>query len=202
MNTSIIIEMAGYIGYVLVVVSMLMSSVVKLRIINTTGSSISAIYALIIHSYPLALMNICLVVINIYNLSKLLKTDQHFDLIDGRTDDKFLGHFINYYKEDMKNFFPEQNIDISLADTAYIVSCKAAPAGILLGKKDGDGTLNITVDYTTPVYRDCSVGKFLYSQLQEKGVKKLVYSGEAGNHETYLHNMGFKSENGKYIKYL
>lgn len=202
MNTSMIIEMAGYIGSVLVVVSMLMSSIVKLRIINTTGSSISAIYALIIHSYPLALMNICLVVINIYNLLKLFRTGQHFDLIDGRTDDKFLEHFINYYKDDMKNFFPEQNIDISIADTVYIVSCQVAPAGILLGKKDGEGTLNITVDYATPTYRDCSVGKFLYSQLPEKGINKLVYSGKAGNHETYLQKMGFKNESGRYIKYL
>ncbi|MCI9078609.1 MAG: YgjV family protein [Lachnospiraceae bacterium] len=202
MNISMAIEIAGYIGSVLVVVSMLMSSVIKLRIINTTGSSISAIYALIIHSYPLALMNICLVVINIYNLSKLLKSDKHFDLIDGNTDDKFLEHFIDYYKDDMINFFPEKNIDTSIANTAYIVSCKTVPAGILLGKMDGDGTLNIAVDYTTPVYRDCSVGSFLYSKLPEKGVKKLVYSGEAGAHEAYLQKMGFKSGNGKYVKYL
>lgn len=197
-----VIEMAGYLGSVLVVVSMLMSSLVKLRIINTTGSSISAIYALIIHSYPLALMNICLVVINIYNLSKLLKSGQHFDLIDSSTDDRFLEYFINYYKDDIRNFFPEKNTDTSLADTAYIVSCKAAPAGILLGKSDGKGTLNISVDYATPVYRDCSVGRFLYSQLPEKGIKKLVYSDEAGAHEAYLQKMGFKNENGKYIKYL
>lgn len=202
MNPSMIIEMAGYIGSILVVISMLMSSVVKLRIINTTGSSISAIYALIIHSYPLALMNICLVVINIYNLSKLLKSDQHFDLIDGSTDEQFLKYFINYYKNDMLNFFPEKNIDISLANTVYIVLCKAAPAGIILGKTDGNGTLNISIDYTTPVYRDCSVGKFLYSQLPEKGINKLIYSGEANTHEVYLQKMGFKNENGKYIKYL
>ena len=76
MNTSTIIEIAGYVGSTLVVVSMLMSSVVKLRVINTIGSVISATYALIIHSYPLALMNICLIIINVYNLMKLLKTKQ------------------------------------------------------------------------------------------------------------------------------
>ena len=72
MNTTAIIELAGYLGSTLVVVSMLMSSVVKLRVINTIGSVISATYALIIHSYPLALMNICLIIINCYNLIKLL----------------------------------------------------------------------------------------------------------------------------------
>ena len=34
MNMSIIIELTGYLGSLLVVVSMLMSSIVKLRIIN------------------------------------------------------------------------------------------------------------------------------------------------------------------------
>ncbi len=75
MNTEMLIELFGYLGSVMVVVSMLMSSVVKLRVINTIGSVISGTYALIIGSFPLALMNICLVVINLYNLRKLRKTE-------------------------------------------------------------------------------------------------------------------------------
>ena len=39
------IEIFGYIGSALVVVSMLMTSVVKLRVINTVGSLISGTYA-------------------------------------------------------------------------------------------------------------------------------------------------------------
>ncbi len=77
MNTAMLIEIFGYIGSVLVVVSMLMSSVVKLRVINTIGSIISGTYALIIGSFPLALMNICLIIINVYNLRKLLLNEQH-----------------------------------------------------------------------------------------------------------------------------
>ncbi|MDO5338306.1 MAG: YgjV family protein [Eubacteriales bacterium] len=73
------IEMLGYLGSLLVVVSMLMTSVIKLRIINTIGASIFAVYALIIRSYPTALMNTCLVIINIYNLIWLLKKERHYD---------------------------------------------------------------------------------------------------------------------------
>ena len=76
MNVSTIIEMVGYLGSVLVVVSMLMSSVIKWGVVNTVGSGIFAVYALIIHSYPTALMNFCLVTINVYNLIKLSKADQ------------------------------------------------------------------------------------------------------------------------------
>ena len=70
MSTALMIEIFGYIGCIFVIISMLMTSVVKLRVINTVGSSISAVYAMIGHSYPLAVDNASLVVINIYNLIK------------------------------------------------------------------------------------------------------------------------------------
>ena len=44
------VELIGYLGSLLIVVSMLMTSVVKLRIINTVGSVIFTGYALTIHS--------------------------------------------------------------------------------------------------------------------------------------------------------
>ena len=40
------IEMIGYLGSILVLISMLMSSVIKLRVINTIGSGIFCVYAL------------------------------------------------------------------------------------------------------------------------------------------------------------
>ena len=76
------VEMIGYLGSILVVVSMLMSSVVRLRIINTIGSGIFAAYALMIHSYPTALMNACLVGINVYNLVRLRQADRSYDLTE------------------------------------------------------------------------------------------------------------------------
>ena len=91
MDPALLIELFGYLGSTLVVVSMLMASVVKLRVINTLGSVISATYALIIGSFPLALMNICLIVINVYNLFKLLKTEQQYDLVKTAPEDAFVG---------------------------------------------------------------------------------------------------------------
>ena len=66
---SFYIELIGYIGSWFV--SMLMTSITKLRVVNMTGSVISIIYALIIGSFPVALMNICLLLINAYNIIKL-----------------------------------------------------------------------------------------------------------------------------------
>lgn len=204
MNTALLIEIFGYIGCVFVVVSMLMTSVVKLRIINTVGSSISAVYAMIGHSYPLALVNASLVVINIYNLAKIMKADNNnnYELIHGKTEDSFLAYFIQHYGKDIRNYFPDKVLDPALADVAYTVCCEGIPAGILLGKKEANGVLSINVDYTTPVYRDCSVGGFLYSRLKEDGFRKLVCSEMREGHRSYLKKMGFKEENGVYVKEL
>ena len=46
MDPKVIVEIIGYIGSALVLVSMLMTSVVRLRIINLIGSVIFAGYAL------------------------------------------------------------------------------------------------------------------------------------------------------------
>lgn len=200
MNTSTIIELVGYLGSTLVVVSMLMSSVVKLRVVNTIGSVVSVTYALIIHAYPLALMNICLIIINCYNLAKLLKSERQYDLIPVGKDDAFLAYFMAHYREDIRNFFQEAEKAATTSDTAYIVCCDAAPAGLLLGNVKENGVLEIAVDYSTPTYRDCSVGKYLYSRLPDKGIRKLVCSGECGKHKDYLEKMGFVRKDGVYEK--
>lgn len=195
------IEMIGYLGSALVVVSMLMSSVVKLRIVNTVGSGIFAAYALMIHSYPTALMNVCLVGINLYNLAKLRRKDRNYDLLEGTGEDCLLRYLLKYYREDISRYFPSWE-DME-ADRAYIVCCGGNPAGVLLGTDDGEGTLRVLLDYSTPTYRDCSIGAYLYAELPARGIRTLVYSGkETTAHAAYLTKMGFIKEKGNYIKHL
>lgn len=196
------VEMIGYLGSALVVVSMLMSSVIKLRVINTIGSGIFAAYALMIHSYPTALMNAFLVGINIYNLVKLNQKDQSYDLVEGAQGEGLLRYLLDYYREDIQAYFPDFAAD-SRADRVYIVCCKGNPAGVLLGIDGGQGTLRVLLDYSTPTYRDCSIGAYLYSKLPSRGVNTLVFAGtETQAHAAYLTKIGFTKENGAYIKTL
>ncbi len=68
MDTNILLEIFGYIGTVLVVVSMMMTSVTKLRVVNMCGSVISAIYAGICGTWPIVVMNVSLFLINGFHL--------------------------------------------------------------------------------------------------------------------------------------
>jgi len=197
-----IIEMIGYFGSILVLVSFLMSSVVKLRVINSIGGFIFAIYALIIQSYPTAIMNFSLVAINIYYLSRLKKTDDQFELLKAEGGDSLIAYFLNYYTKDIQEWFVGFDLQKITYNTVYFVFCNAVPAGIFLGNKREDGTFVVELEYTTPAYRDCSVGKYLYSKLPLEGVKSLRFEKEAGRHEPYLKKMGYIQENGQYEKKL
>lgn len=202
MDAATFIEIFGYIGSGLVIVSMLMSSVVKLRVINTVGSTVSAIYALICGAFPLALMNACLIVINIYNLFKLLKTKQEYDLVDGDSEDALVKYFLERYNSDIKVYFPGFDKEKVDGKKAYVVCCDGTPAGILLGKEN-KGVIDVMIDYSTPTYRDCSVGTYLYSKLPSKGIVTLLFSQrESETHKAYMDKMGFVKEKDAYVKKL
>lgn len=66
----ILLEIFGYIGTALIIISMTMKSINKLRIFNVAGSIISVIYSLIIVAWPTVILNVCLATINIYHLIK------------------------------------------------------------------------------------------------------------------------------------
>lgn len=205
MSTHMMIELVGYFGSALVLVSFLMASVVKLRIINMAGGVICTIYSLVIHAYPTAIMNICLVLINFYYLMRLRKTERAYDVIEGKPEESMLHYFVNRYAADIQKYFPDfDTISKTMqgCNAAYIVCHDTAPAGILLGNRRPDGELDVILDYSTPAYRDCSVGTCLYSRLKEQGIRKLTFAGTPGLHESYLQTMGFTKKEGAYVKEL
>ena len=203
MDPKMIIELVGYLGSALVVVSMLMSSVVKLRIINLVGCVIFSAYALIIKTYPTAAMNIILCGINIYQLYRLTKAaDKSFSVVECATGDGFVDFMLTHYKNDIADCFPTINLSRDEVEKAYIVCNEGVPAGVMLANKAEDDVYEILLDYSTPTYRDLSVGTFLYEKLGAEGVKVLRYVQEPDKHEDYLKKMGFEMVGNYYEKKL
>ena len=62
------VELFGYLGTLLVFISMTTSSMKKLRILNISGSVITVIYSVIISAYPIVFLNLGLSVVNFYKL--------------------------------------------------------------------------------------------------------------------------------------
>ena len=200
MDGKMIIELIGYLGSALVVVSMLMTSVIRLRIVNTVGSVIFMCYALVIGSYPTALMNLCLVAINVYHLFRLMKGEKHYKLIPVDLRDGYLSFFIEENLSEIRKWFPDFSAEGLDADIVYLVCCDSHPAGLFIGRKIDGCEAEILLDYATPVYRDTSVGRFLYGQLKGKGCKTLVFRKNAPEHAAYMEKVGYrKNERGEYV---
>ena len=87
-------------------------------------------------------------------------------------------------------------------DIAYLICNDVSLAGIFLGKKTDKDTAEVILDYSMPVYRDCSVGTYLYARLPSEGIRRLVCEKAEEKHGAYLQKMGFTLENGRYVKEL
>jgi len=64
------IEIWGYISMIVVVVSMLMKNIKKLRLLNTVACSMFVIYGFVLNAYPIVIMNLIVIGINIFRLIK------------------------------------------------------------------------------------------------------------------------------------
>ena len=84
----ILLEIFGYIGTALIILSMTMKSLVKLRIFNISGAVISVIYSIIVKAWPVVLLNAALTVINSYHLiSDFVKEKAAKNLADESSDE-------------------------------------------------------------------------------------------------------------------
>ena len=187
-------EVVGYTGSLLILVSMLRTSVVKLRIINLTGSIIFAGYALAIRSYPTAIMNICLAGINIYHLLRIFREERAYTLIKTDMNDGYFSYLLKSNGEDIVHWFPDFTTEGLASDIAYIVCCESVPAGLFIGKETEPGNVEVLLDYATPAYRDASVGHFLYEGMAHDGYKSLLFRQKAKDHVDYLEKIGYEAK--------
>ncbi|SFC31797.1 YgjV family protein [Butyrivibrio sp. YAB3001] len=198
-TTEFLIEAIGYLGSALVLISFLMVSVFKLRVVNSIGSIIFTIYALIIHSYPTAVMNACLVLINIYYLVKMSNTTKDYDFLEVESNESILKYLIDEYMGDIIRCFPGIIIDLNSVNSRFVVFHNGKPCGLFLGNRKGS-EMEITLDYCIPEYRDFSVGEFLLYHLPCEGIKKLIYKGPDMHHKSYLTKFGFEQVGDHYEK--
>lgn len=73
---NVYLELFGYLGTALVLLSMMMTSLTKLRAFNIAGSVITTVYALLMGTFPVAFLNVGLIIINTVQLIRNAKTNR------------------------------------------------------------------------------------------------------------------------------
>lgn len=191
-------QILGYTGSVLVAFALMMSSIIKLRLISLCGATCFAIYGLAIRAYPVAGLNCLIIMIHCYHLYDAFTAKEYFKILFVRPESDYLRYFLNFYEREIKRFLPDFSYQRSESQMALFILRDMVPAGLLIAEPQADDTLFIKIDFVIPGYRDFKVGKFLFSEkaevFKERGVRKIYSAPGSPKHEAYLRSMGFVPE--------
>jgi hypothetical protein len=194
-----IAEIMGYLASVLLAISLVVNNDLKFRWVNMFGCMSFIVYGIMINQIPIILTNSMLLLINLFYLVKIYRTNENFDMVECVAGGQMISKFIQFHHTDVRNYFPEFNAADPGYEISFVVLRDMVIANLFVAKNAGDGNAEVKINYTVPKYRDYKVGRFIFEQekkyLIAKGVKKIVYT-ELYNkqHEDFLKVMGFAKE--------
>jgi len=202
MDTHAWLETVGYAGSILVAVSLMMKSLLRLRIINMIGALVFVAYGLLIRAYPVALLNGLIAGIDLYYLIQMVRQKDFFTLLEMGHDSDYLQSFVDFHWAEINEIFPNLAYTPQKTQNNLFILRDMVPAGLIVIEPEGSQA-HILLDYVIPDYRDFGVAKFIFEDnttyFNERGIQRLTADPGRPQHEAYLKKMGFRSENGGYI---
>lgn len=198
MTHSPALQLLGYAASVLIATSLLMRSIVRLRIINMAGAATFSLYGFLIGATPVGVLNLMTATINAVQLVRLQQRREIFRILEIRPDAPYLRYLLDFQAADIRRFFPHFRYDpheSASGRLALLVLRDLVPAGVLLGAIRED-RLEVGLDYVVPQYRDMKVGRFLFADegdfFRRLGLRQIVAPADTEVHARYLLRMGFE----------
>ncbi|MBU0997273.1 MAG: YgjV family protein [Firmicutes bacterium] len=195
------LEYLGYLASIIVLISLLMSSIKKLRWINLLGSITFAVYGFMIGAIPVGLLNIGTTFINLYYLYKIYHSKDYFTLLPITASTVYFEYYLKFHQKDIQKFFPQSDLSFDEEGITFYILRNTVPAGVFVGTKYSEDTLKVSLDYVVPMYRDFKMGKYVYTKQKElflsKGYSKLVSFSDNPQHEKYLLKMGYVKQDSQ-----
>lgn len=205
MDTAFVYELIGYVASALIVLSLMMQSLLRLRVINLVGAAIFTVYGLLIDAPPVWLVNGAIVVIDIWYLRRML-TDQpdEPEVLEVAPDSRYLRRFVEARGDDIRRFVPTFD-GVRDDHHAFFVLRDLVPAALVLARRDGDGDVAIDLDYALPAYRDFTSGRYVYGRSsiwESLDAERLVAPRGHPEHDRYLTKMGFQPEDDRLVLHV
>jgi len=186
----------GYLASLIVLISLLMSSIIKLRWINLLGSSIFSLYGFLIGALPVGFMNLGICIINIYYLIKIYGSKEYFKILPIESNSPYFNYFLDFYNVKIDKHTNASKFSINDFDLSFYILRNMVPAGVFIASKYDENTLKVELDFVIPEYRDFKIGNFIYENSKnyflDKGYSKFISSSSNTSHTNYLKKMGFK----------
>jgi hypothetical protein len=196
------VELIGYLGSILVAISLMMKSLLRLRIINLVGALFFTVYGILLGAYPVAFLNGIIVCIDLYYLIQMWRQKDFFTFLEVSPDGKYLKAFVEFYREDILNIIPNYTHATDEDLLCFFILRNMMPAGLFIADVQGEEA-QIRLDYVIPNYRDFQVARFIFEEnaafFRERGIRRFVSEGGSKLHRGYLEKMGFVNQGGAYV---
>jgi len=200
-SAAAVYELIGYLGSALVVASLSMKSILRLRIVGLGGATVFSTYGILIGAYPIVITNLVIVGIHVYFLRQLLGSKPVFTVLEVRQGSRYLEHFLDHYAEDIATFQPDFHYEPRPDRYRAFILRDMVPAGLFMCDIDGSETGHVQLDYVIPAYRDLKLGRFLYSSnssiFAEPRITHLEREPGTAKHNAYLERLGFGQVTGE-----
>ena len=187
------IEWLGYLASVVVLISLTMASIVKLRWINLIGALMFSIYGVLIDSVPVALLNLGIVFINLYYLFRHYRAKERFVPVEADLHSELFDYFLKLNHSEIERIVPIDSL--KRCRSAVWLMHENTIAGMMAGERVDD-ILEIKLDYAVAEYRDYRLGAYFFVDHPEffkaRGIKKIYAHAKDDRYRRYLQKMGFR----------
>ncbi|MCG8485199.1 MAG: hypothetical protein MJA31_17950, partial [Clostridia bacterium] len=164
--------------------------------INLIGSGIFSLYGFLIGALPVGLMNLGIGLINIYHLIKIYRTKEYFKMLPIEDNSQYFNYFLDFYKNEIEKYSNKSKANFNNSDISFFILRSMVPAGIFIGSRYNENTLNVDLDFVIPEYRDFKIGTYIFEHNKqyfiEKGYSNFISFSSKDEHIKYLKRMGFK----------
>jgi hypothetical protein len=190
------VQVLGYAASALIVAGLLMSSLLRLRLLGLAGAILFATYGLLIGAVPVVVTNATIVGVHLYHLRRILRDraqEVYFEVVPWRITGAYVPRFLRFWADDIVRFQPDF---AGLHDDhrALIVLRDVVPVGLVLYRELGDGTAHIDLDYVIPAHRDQRAASYVFDPqgpLPGLGIDRVETTGVTDAHRRYLDRVGF-----------
>ncbi len=193
------LEWFGYAASVVILVSLTMSSIVRLRWINLAGGIMFSAFGFLIGSIPTGTLNLGIAIIDVYFLWKIYSTKDELAIVEANLGSGYFNHSWELNRNEIFRIFGDT--DLTQDQRAFYFLRNNNTAGILVGHEVEPGTFCIDIDYVSPIYRDLKIGQHFISESRIKSVlpkmDRLHATADVGIHERYLKKLGFQEMDGR-----
>ncbi len=193
------IEIIGYSGSVLVAVSLMMTSMKRLRWINLIGASTFATYGLLLGAYPVFALNGFITLVDVFYIFQMYRRKDYFELLEIKNPNTaILNRFLEYHFDDIKTYFPDIDFTQNKKPLIFFTLRNMLPVGLFIGDIEENNILEIKLDYVIKGYRDFKMAKYIFNKrtdiFHKHNICKIQIETTNPKHIKYIMKMRFKSD--------